>query len=79
MKRWCIGLLAALLCAALGLAVFAAGYAGFARRHRELRRLRLKSPIPTRKVCFLKQRRQYLSTAAKELERMVLAAADCSE
>ena len=30
---------AAMLCAALGLAVFAAGYAGFARRHRELRRL----------------------------------------
>ena len=47
--------------------------------NRELRRLRLKSPIPTRKVCFLKQRRQYLSTAAKEQERMVLAAADCSE
>ena len=47
--------------------------------NRELRRLRLKSPIPKRKVCFLKQHRQYLSTAAKELERMVLAAADCGE
>lgn len=47
--------------------------------NRELRRLRLKSPIPKRKVCFLKQHRQYLSTAAKELERMVLAAAECGE
>ncbi len=40
----------------------------------DIRRLDLKTPIPKRKICFLKQRRQYLSRAAKELEAMILDA-----
>ena len=40
----------------------------------DIRRLELKTPIPKRKICFLKQRRQYLSRAAKELEAMILDA-----
>jgi DNA-binding transcriptional LysR family regulator len=39
-----------------------------------LYRLRLNEPIPSRSICFLKRSDQTLSIAAKELERMILAA-----
>lgn len=39
-----------------------------------LYRLRLNEPIPSRAICFLKRSDQTLSIAAKELERMILAA-----
>lgn len=41
----------------------------------QLIQLRLKEPIPTRSVCFLKRKDQTLSLAAKELERMIHSAA----
>ncbi len=42
----------------------------------QLMKLQLKEPVPERHICFMKRRDQTLSLAAKELERMILAACE---
>ena len=46
----------------------------FIRPSDNVRRIELEKPLPLRAVCIVKRKGQPLSVAARELERMLLAA-----